>query len=1087
MQNLYLINTIHMATFSLSANIEEGFAEGSNYIVTPNAQKVIQSIVDGYQTGIHSYTVIGTYGTGKSSFLLALEEDLKNSKSKRLFNPEVLGAKKYETLKIVGDYKELSSLLSQKLNVEGNADSIIDELRNYYNSLRQQKKFLVIFIDEFGKVLEHAAKNDPDKELYFLQKLAEFVNVPTRQILMITTLHQNFSAYARRLSQAQKNEWTKVKGRFQEVVFVEPVEQLLYLASDRKANKESQIKSESAFQKLFDIAINSNFISKGFDYDAAQKLYPLDPFSSYVITKAIQRYGQNERSLFTFLNAKGKNSISEYEAKENITYNLENVYDYIVYNFYTYLKDANTDSMQWSSMQIAIERVEGQEWPDKVDMSDAVKLVKAIGLLNLFGTASFVLNREQLAGYAENALGINNALPLITRLEKYKIIRFAQYKKRLVLFEGTDIDIEEEISKAGTKVPKYFDVERLSMFFTKYIAPVKAAFYQNGTPRYFEYQIRTEAEDIIPTGDLDGFIQLIFSQAENYYEELLEMSKNCEHAIIFVYFNNTDEIITHLHNIDKYDYILSKVLVDKSDRVAISEVVNLRDYEKVLLNKAIRSNLYSSSSVATWIYKGEEKDVHSQKQFNRLLSYVCDDIYSSTPIMNNELFNKHKLSSSIAAAKAKYITAMLEHSDEADFGFENSKFPPEKTIYYSLLKKTGLHLEGQFKNTPSKDIKLLWDECNEFLKSTTNKPRKISELIKKLSFQPFKIKQGFLDFWIPTYLFMKREDYALYGSNGAYIPNINMQFFELLQKHPGEYLIKAFDVSGVKIEIFNQYRKFLNVGELGSIKSRGFIETIKPFFFFYSKQLNDYARTTRKFNHTTTMHFRDVLAKAKDPEKTFFEDLPEALGYNREVMQDSAKVKEFCYVVNRAVKELRSCYNDLIDRIETRLVETLNLESGDYTEYVVEIRKRLGNVKEYLLTGTQKEFYNHAIAEFSNRKEWYQSICYTALDKPLERLRDDEEEKLINDLIFLFRECEKYADISKLAAETDNGDEYFSFDLTSSKNQKNIQSQTYRLAKNEQKESEKLETSIDELLARVGNDNVSICTLLKVLNKKLNK
>ena len=1078
-----------MATFSLSANIEEGFTKGAKYIATPNAQKVVQSIISGYQSGIHSYTIIGAYGTGKSSFLLALEEDLKKvSKQNHLFNPDVLGSKKFETLKIVGDYKELSLLLSRKLNVEGTTDSIIDELRNYYNKLHSQNKFLVIFIDEFGKVLEHAAKNNPDQEIYFMQKLSEFVNVPTRKILLLTTLHQNFSAYARKLNEEQRNEWTKVKGRFQEVVFVEPVEQILYLASDQIEGNRKAIVNDESFKVLYDIAIKTNFIGKGFDFEAAKKLYPLDPFSSYVITKAIQKYGQNERSLFTFLNAKGGNSLYSFEPKSNTTYNLQCVYDYIIYNFYSYLKDVNTDSMQWSSMQIAIERVEGQNWSVKSDMVDAIKLIKAIGLLNLFGSASFALSRAQLAEYAENALGIESALALINELETYKIIRYAQYKKRLILFEGTDVNIEEEISKAGTRVPRYFDIDKLSGFVKKRISSVKGAYYQNGTPRYFEYQIRSEAEDLVPVGDVDGYIQLIFSQDEKCYKELIDLSSKCEHAIIFAYFNNIEDIANHLYNIDKYDYILRKVLIDKSDRVAITEVNKLIEFEKLLLNKAVCENLYDYNNEVTWLYKGEVCDIHSQRDFNKLLSNVCQDVYSKTPIMHNELFNKNKLSSSVSAAKAKFLSALLEHNDEEDFGFDKDKFPPEKTIYYSLLKKTGLHVNGQFKERlVNNDIKTLWDECNEFLKSTTSKPRKISELYKKLLTQPFKLKQGFLDFWIPTYLFIKREDYALYGAKGAYIPNINMEFFELLQKHPGEYLIKAFDVSGVKVEIFNQYRKFLRVKELGSIKSKDFIETIKPFFFFYSKQLNDYAKHTQKFNHASTQRFRDVLARAKDPEKTFFEDLPEALGYDREALLNPEKIKEFCNVVNRAIRELRSCYNDLLDRIEARLIDVLDLESGEYSDYIVEIRNRLSNVKEYLLTGTQKEFYNHALAEFDKRKEWYQSICFVALDKPLERLRDDEEEKLINDLIYLFRECEKYADISKMASSTDNGDEYFSFDLVSNIGNKNLSSQTYRLAKNERKEAKQLETLIDKLLSKVDNENVSICTLLKILNKKLDK
>ena len=68
-----------MPTFSLSANIENGFAEGSQYIVTPNAKRAIQNIINDFHSGIHSFTIIGSYGTGKSSFLLAVESDLKNA------------------------------------------------------------------------------------------------------------------------------------------------------------------------------------------------------------------------------------------------------------------------------------------------------------------------------------------------------------------------------------------------------------------------------------------------------------------------------------------------------------------------------------------------------------------------------------------------------------------------------------------------------------------------------------------------------------------------------------------------------------------------------------------------------------------------------------------------------------------------------------------------------------------------------------------------------------------------------------------------------------------------------------------------
>ena len=101
-----------MRQFSLSANIEEGFASEAKYIVTPNARQVAEGIANGFRSGVHSYTIIGSYGTGKSSFLLALERDLMGGKQYELLNPSELSEKKkFEVLKIVGDYSNYSAPL----------------------------------------------------------------------------------------------------------------------------------------------------------------------------------------------------------------------------------------------------------------------------------------------------------------------------------------------------------------------------------------------------------------------------------------------------------------------------------------------------------------------------------------------------------------------------------------------------------------------------------------------------------------------------------------------------------------------------------------------------------------------------------------------------------------------------------------------------------------------------------------------------------------------------------------------------------------------------------------------------------------
>ena len=1059
-----LTNTIQIM-LNLSANIERGIDRDEHYIVTPNVQRVANEIVRQYVSGIHSFCIVGTYGTGKSSFLLHFEDNLKaGGQGELVKNPQLLnGCSQFDFLNIVGDYTSIDKLLDEKLQpILGDTGESMDplgKLRAYLKILKGQRKTLVIVIDEFGKLLEYAATKNPERELYYMQKLAELVNSPHYEVLLLTTLHQNFGAYSQKLNDVQRDEWTKVKGRFQEIVFAEPIAQLIYLAAESIFQSEVPLGTNfSRFKHVYNLACKTKFITSDIEEKTALKLYPLDAFAAFVITLAIQRYGQNERSLFSFLLSKGEYSLRKVAGEKPTIYSLVNAYDYIISNFHSYLVESNVEIMNWSMIRMAIERVESHDWVDSSQMVDAVKLVKTIGLLNIFGHAGFTMTPEQIVSYAANALDMTATEDTLKELLRLKIIRYAQYKQRFVLFEGTDVNLEYEFQQAGAIVPRPVNyVDDLRVHFNHRLSPVKAYYYQKGTPRYFEYFVTDEPKDIVPNGDLDGYVQLVFNTNNQGLKQTAEFSEKCEHAIIFVYFNHSDRIVEHLYNISKYQYILDEVLADKSDRVALNEIARQKAYEQTMLNKSIRDDLFNYTQNVTWLYKGQERAVSSLRDFNRLLSEVCNDVYPLTPVMNNELFNRHKLSGAISSARVKYLQALTERSHMHDFGFEAGKFPPEKAIYYSLLKNTGLHVDGKFADVPSfAGINPLWEVSERFLQSTKDKPRKISDFIKQLSEQPYKLKDGFIDFWLPTYLFIKRQDFALYGKGGRYIPNVNMEFFELLKKHPADYQIKAFATDGVKLEFFNQYRKFIHAERADEIKGEKFIETIKPFFFFYN-HLNEYAKHTAKFDHVETLKFREVLSNARDPEKAFFESLPESLGFEFGMFRQESFIEDYCNKIQCAVRELRGCYNALIDRLETRLVEDLGLDNADYSVYILEIRKRLGHIETSLLTDKQRDFYNHAMTEFDNRTEWFQSVCYVAMDQPLERLRDNQENELAEKLVYLFRECEKYIVASN--------------DLN------------FHISETDARKAQLVESKIEQILS--GNNHLDVHILINVLKRKL--
>lgn len=219
------------SNYSPSINIVRDSSKELDYIVTANAERIAERIVSDFESGFHSFNIIGSYGTGKSLFLWAFEQSLADKKP--FFKLNGIKYSNVKSINIVGDYTSLSTSFNELLGVEDDFVSnqkLFDSLFQEYVSLGDNG-LLIIAIDEFGKFLEYASKNNPEKEMYFIQQLAEFVNDPTRNILLLTTLHQGIDSYSSSLNESQKNEWRKVRGRLQEIPFNEPIEQLLFLAS----------------------------------------------------------------------------------------------------------------------------------------------------------------------------------------------------------------------------------------------------------------------------------------------------------------------------------------------------------------------------------------------------------------------------------------------------------------------------------------------------------------------------------------------------------------------------------------------------------------------------------------------------------------------------------------------------------------------------------------------------------------------------------------------------------------------------------------------------------------------------------------
>ena len=80
----------------------------------------------------------------------------------------------------------------------------------------------------------------------------------------------------------------------------------------------------------------------------------------------------------------------------------------------------------------------------------------------------------------------------------------------------------------------------------------------------------------------------------------------------------------------------------------------------------------------------------------------------------------------------------------------------------------------------------------------------------------------------------KKDDFALFGKKQGYIPFLTTETLELIVKDPEDYEVKAFNIAGVRLHLFNSYRTLLSQSVQKTLTNKAFIDTIIPFLNFYN-------------------------------------------------------------------------------------------------------------------------------------------------------------------------------------------------------------------------------------------------------------
>lgn len=1074
-------------SFSPSVNIIRDKDREINYIRTINGQLTFEQIVETANSGARAFTIIGAYGTGKSTFLWALERAVTSeNKFFEHFDYFLRGYSSYHTLDIVGEFESLEKVMARELDCE--QKDVIETFRTRAEDLRDAGVAWLLRIDEFGKFLEYAAKsNNPEADFYFIQRLSEFINDPKGNVILITTLHQDFSAYASRLSDSQRNEWLKVKGRFKEIAFNIPAEQLLLIAAERLSAQGVQCDTPSLDEVYKLIEHSKAFpLNDYFTEDIARKISPLELLSGSVLTLSLQRYGQNDRSLFTFLDSDDYRGIHQFQQQEHaLYYNLVHVFDYLLYHYYVVVTaPLNPNFRSWQLILDCIEKAEGLF--EGEELHQALAVIKTVGLLSLFARKSMIIDDQFLIDYLRLTMNYDVAI-VVRRLQNFNILRFRKHEKRFVLFEGTDVDIDEAIELAKTEISRTTSIsQRLNRLFSFPAILAKQHYLETGNPRYFEFVLSDEPISLVPKGEIDGYINLVFSTTCT--EDTVRLvSADQKEAILYIYYQNTQEIVDLLDYTEQVEIARKK---NEGDRIALKEFDGILRHQSDLLKKTVMDNLRQLDHRQIALYFGGvnlEEHISNWGQFNSYLSRVCSEVYVQAPRYSNEMVNKSKLSSQISTARKNLLTNLIEKESEEALGYAAHLFPPDKTIYLSLFKQKGFHQQigeyWQLSEPTDESFQPIWREFNNFLESSKQSKRSLQEFIDLVTKRPFKIKKGLLDFLLPLFLLVKRESFALYHEGIRFIPNLSVDTFELLIRKPQDYSVKAFHVEGVRLEVFNHYRELLSQATTDELSNKSFINTIVPFLTFY-RDLKPYAKQTKGITKEA-QRLREAITKATDPEKSFFEDFPQALGYSLSELNESPeKLGVYFDQLRGCIKEIQTCYDALLERFEVYIrKDILGLTSdNDFETWRGKLQKRFAKAKKDLLPPHLKTFLMRLNSPLDDKQAWLNSISQAVISKALDTIQDFEEVTLHDRFKDFIEELDNYTDI---IAEADDSEVANTFKVQLTSIHSGAQSRIVKISQEKLKEVDQKQEKLAKALT--GDKNLNIFILTRLLEEQLKK
>ncbi|MGW3073961.1 ATP-binding protein [Kitasatospora sp. NPDC001132] len=767
---------------------------------------------------------------------------------------------------------------------------------------------LLLVIDEFGKTLEHLAGHSEfataKTDLFLLQELAEKSAGPKGlPLFMMTLQHMSFFDYAAQSSELQIREWAKIQGRFENITFAPHLGDAVQLMRRRldqsgvsaSGRKLISAYAEAAQETWRDHGLNDVVVLKAQDF---ADLYPLHPLTAAAAPFLAAQIGQHDRSLTGFLNNDEPNTVrrsletfSSDKPRRASTVKLPQLYDFFLDSGRTSLL-ASTNASKWIEIESRVTLANGLSTADQ-------NVLRTVGMLNLIdedgalrATAAMVYYALHEPGEADPTAfaALEDQLnSLVTR----GFLGYRSFNGEYRAWRGTDVDIEGRLKEARSHLDDTVVAQRLSDYLPLAVAAGRHS-QVTGMLRALFVRVTTAQTKLLKGPDeladhADGLLVFHLGSIED--RPVIESSL----PVVLGVTEEPDLVLRAAFNL----VALEELQRDKSlDPVARREISQRTSGAKRELLDLLSAAFFPPTQRATWrlwrsgiAADAEDGEVIEGRSLSGLASIACDQVFSATPHIRNEMLGRHELTSQGAKARRELLTAMLQKSGEPYLGIV--KYPAERAMYSGALAYMGLHRENPAAADESSPSLLpygfsrpgaahpytqkVWNALETAL-TEAHERTSLEQIFRVLMVPPYGVKAGVVPLLVVTALIVRSQDVALF-EDGSYLPRLTPDVVERMVKAPGRFSVKATPVGdGLRHSVVKNLSVALKVEPPRSQALRNpALLAVTRALMERVMVLTPYARRTQRISKDA-LAVRSALFSAQDPDELLFQALPKALG-----------------------------------------------------------------------------------------------------------------------------------------------------------------------------------------------------------------